>query len=417
MAYWRIYQLKLISIISSVVNFSANQYFALIVPLCALLQGSVLIGCWAAMRPHRYLLWIAASYIISSVPLAAQSLMETSQLATWSVATSAFYLVGIWCGAKGMADKSGVSAYPRLALCLIAVTLSLLFYFSIINDQLWKRMIILNTALSILIALPLKGVWHKASSPQFIERLLRISFVILVAYAFFRTGTISIFMTPEITGQFTQSGYWLLMLACSMLISLWFTFVLLACAAKDTFMILQHERNQDPLTRLLNRRAFFELAEFNIKSVYKEPWAVIMCDIDHFKKINDTWGHAAGDQVLKMVGESLLSQSRKEDLVARFGGEEFVILMTCHDVTMVSTVAQRMRLEISQLVLPNIPVTLTASFGVAMAEDGMLLEDTLAQADDFLYQAKHAGRNQVCFKTEDDRQERTDLVSIETAVF
>lgn len=377
-------------------NISANQYFALIVPLCALLQGGVLIGCWVVMRQHKYLLWIAASYIISALPLAAQSLMDTSQLATWSVVTSTFYLAGMWCAAKGMADKSGVSTHAKIALGLGLITLSLLFYFSIINDQLWIRMIILNTSLALMVAMPVIGVFRQKSPPIFIERLLRISFFVLVGYAFFRTIMLGIFIKPEMTGQFTQSANWLLMLACSMLISLWFTFVMLACAVKDAFQVLQSERNQDSLTGMLNRRAFFELASFRIKSIYQNSWAIIICDIDHFKQVNDTWGHAAGDQVLKMVSSAIRQQARQDDLVARFGGEEFVILIQCHELAVAHTVAQRMRASVEKIVCPEVPVVLTASFGVVMAENNDALEAVISAADTYLYQAKNGGRNQVC---------------------
>lgn len=380
-------------------NFSANQYFALIVPVCALLQGIVLIVCWTTLKKHRYLLWIAASYILTSIPLAAQSLMRTNQLATWAVATSLLYLFGIWCAAKSMADKSRVSAHPKLALCIMAVALLLQSYFSIVSDQLWVRMIILNTALSILIALPLPGVLRIPRSPLLIERLLRVSFVLLVSYAVLRTLTIGVFIRPEIVGQFTQSGYWLLLLACSMLISLWFTFVLLACTAKETFVKLQYERNQDPLTRLMNRRAFFEQADLSIKSADKQQWAVMIADIDYFKRVNDTWGHAAGDQVLNMVGQSLLLQSRQGDLVARFGGEEFVILLQCRDLLVANTVAQRMRTSVAQIVFPDVPVSLTASFGIALLGEDLSLENAIKEADACLYEAKHAGRNQVFFKS------------------
>lgn len=389
---------------NNAVDFSVNHYFVLIVPLCGVLQGAVLIGCWAAMRQHQYLLWVAASYILSSIPLAAQSMMTTSQFATWSVVTSTLYMTGIWSAAKGMAEKSGVSAHPRLAVLIAVVTLLLLFYFSIMSNQLWNRMVILNTALFLLTALPLIGVLRKERSPVFIEQLLRIAFVMLVSYAFVRTFIIFISPKPEVTEAFSQSVYWLLLLASSMIISLLFTFVLLACAVKDTLIALQHERNRDPLTHLLNRRAFFELAEITMQSAGKKQWAVMICDIDHFKRVNDTWGHAAGDQVLKMVGESLLLQSRQGDLVARFGGEEFVVLMKCGDLLVANSIAQRMRIAVSQITFPDVPVTVTASFGIAMVAEYNTLEEAIAHADGFLYQAKNAGRNQVFFKLSDTSQ-------------
>lgn len=375
-------------------KFSATHYFSLIVPACALLQGVVLSGGWVAMR-HRYLLWMAAANFLPAFALAGQTMMQATQLAEWALIAGTLYMAGLWAAAKGIADKFGVSAHPRLALCIYVIASSCLFYFSQVHDWLWMRILILNAALALLLALPLAGVLRQQRPTVFIERLLRVSAICLVVYAFIRLVAVAVVIPTDVHGEFTSSGYWLLMLACSLIISSWFTFVMLACAVKETFQSLQYERNHDPLTRLLNRRAFFEQAEIRMTATDKAQWGIIICDIDHFKRVNDTWGHAAGDLVLQMVGNTLLMQARQDDLVARFGGEEFVILLRCEDLPVAHAVADSMRLGIAQTVFPGMPDGLTASFGVAMASSDATIKHTITRADDLLYSAKKAGRNQV----------------------
>jgi diguanylate cyclase (GGDEF)-like protein len=175
---------------------------------------------------------------------------------------------------------------------------------------------------------------------------------------------------------------------------------LLACVMRELFVTLNNERNQDPLTRLLNRRAFFEQADRQLQINTGGVWALIACDVDHFKKVNDTWGHAAGDQALALVAATLMQQVRQNDLVARFGGEEFVILLKCQDIQSAKMVADRMCLQIAKTHFPAISGSLTASFGVTLIASSQSLLVAIENADAMLYQAKRAGRNQVAHEME-----------------
>src|SRR5690606_25776240 len=98
---------------------------------------------------------------------------------------------------------------------------------------------------------------------------------------------------------------------------------------------------------LLNRRAFREAAEPLLRDRRLGPWTLLIGDIDHFKRINDTWGHARGDYVLQTVATTLIQQVRSDDLVARFGGEEFVLLLRT-DLASAEIIAQRIRTELSE---------------------------------------------------------------------
>ena len=165
---------------------------------------------------------------------------------------------------------------------------------------------------------------------------------------------------------------------------------------------LQEQASRDSLTGLLNRRAFHELATQMLKTAHrrKESAAIFMIDLDHFKQVNDQFGHAEGDLVLKRVGETLLATARDIDIVARYGGEEFVMALLGVDEAESLIAAERVRMAIAGI--SDTRQRITTSIGIATfppkvqkRDSAQLLESLLADADRALYAAKHAGRNRV----------------------
>lgn len=164
---------------------------------------------------------------------------------------------------------------------------------------------------------------------------------------------------------------------------------------------LREQANTDELTKLANRRFFTHVAdkELSLMRRQKEYFTVLMMDIDHFKKTNDTFGHAAGDYVLKQVSKALSSAVRAEDTVARIGGEEFVVSSPYTNRLAAIVLAERLRKAVESLDLHyegnHIPVTI--SIGIALQpQDGDSLDTLMAAADERLYVAKSAGRNRFC---------------------
>ena len=156
----------------------------------------------------------------------------------------------------------------------------------------------------------------------------------------------------------------------------------------------------DSLTGLYNRRYFFAFAENEIERSkrYKKHLSIIMMDIDHFKKINDSFGHLIGDQVLKEIADICLAILRKVDVMCRYGGEEFVVLLPETEVADAAHAAERMCTAISSLRLKTEKgdVSVSVSIGVAEMEKSRLsFEKLLAAADTALYSAKDTGRNRV----------------------
>jgi diguanylate cyclase (GGDEF)-like protein len=169
----------------------------------------------------------------------------------------------------------------------------------------------------------------------------------------------------------------------------------------------RHLATHDSLTGAMNRASFLERANRELRSAFSTGNAcgVVMMDIDHFKHFNDTWGHLAGDDALRFVVNVVSSILRKNDFRGRYGGEEFVFFFGGADQKTSVAIAERIRKTIASkpISLENGPVSITASFGVAVAgfdeyPGDEYIDRLINSADMAMYQAKKAGRNRVvCF--------------------
>lgn len=169
---------------------------------------------------------------------------------------------------------------------------------------------------------------------------------------------------------------------------------------------MRQQATTDPLTQLANRRAFLEQAEelFALHKRYGTDYSVLMLDIDFFKKINDSHGHDAGDEVLVRISNILLNLARDVDTVARIGGEEFAILLPDTNRLGTAVMAERVRLAIEQsdINIDGIILGLTVSIGIASqgAELTDTVRDLMRIADKRLYMAKELGRNRIAVNDE-----------------
>lgn len=153
----------------------------------------------------------------------------------------------------------------------------------------------------------------------------------------------------------------------------------------------------DPLTQIPNRRAMMEALEREYQRFerYGTPFSVVFADIDHFKRINDTCGHLVGDRALQWFSRHLVRNLRRADLVGRYGGEEFVILLTATRAESANRIAEQLRSTLAGLSFPETGNAITASFGVATIGPEETVESLLNRADGALYRAKKEGRNRV----------------------
>jgi diguanylate cyclase (GGDEF)-like protein len=164
---------------------------------------------------------------------------------------------------------------------------------------------------------------------------------------------------------------------------------------------LKELSNTDYLTNLRNRRSFMESAEIELARArrFGSSLAIVMVDVDHFKRVNDGYGHGIGDEILKLVGKVLAQEVRRHDVVARYGGEEFCFLLaeTNEEQARVMGERCRERIEAAELMVGGSVVRVTASVGIAAYPQRAItrIEQLIDLADGALYRAKHAGRNRV----------------------
>ncbi len=216
----------------------------------------------------------------------------------------------------------------------------------------------------------------------------------------------AVLMLPIVLGDMFRSGgathmeqIWILAFAAELVLyAVGTVFIIVMLVSERAVSVHKTAASVDPLTGLLNRRGFSEATARMIEREAKagRPVTVMIFDIDHFKSVNDRFGHAAGDDVLKVFSDIVASNLRITDLVGRVGGEEFAALLPC-TVEEAVVAAERVRegFEASGIAVDETPLATTVSIGVAGGPANTELEVLMASADTALYQAKRSGRNRV----------------------
>ena len=175
------------------------------------------------------------------------------------------------------------------------------------------------------------------------------------------------------------------------------------CILFDEVTILRKQVVTDPLTGLFNVRHFRKSLEHELERTRRTGMttALVMVDLDHFKSVNDTWGHEAGNLVLQTVAQLLQDQTRKLDICCRYGGEEFAVILPSTELMLARQVAERCLNALRNTLIPleSTDLQVTASIGVAVADNSSQTSDRLIEdADECMYDAKKGGRNQVVSK-------------------
>ena len=206
-------------------------------------------------------------------------------------------------------------------------------------------------------------------------------------------------------GYFHYNAFWLLSMLyfiLPILVTCMILFEILLSQWRHREKLIHHLSEIDPLTNIYNRRSINDaLNHLDHRSI--KNYAVVLLDLDYFKMINDQYGHHKGDETLIQVSEVLKNELRESDVVGRFGGEEFILVLKNSSLEQAQIIAERCRTRIEQLELCSDQqqhIHVTASFGIAVSQPNIRPQQLLSQADKALYQAKAAGRNRVvCYAT------------------
>lgn len=322
------------------------------------------------------------------------------------ILSNAFLMISATLYLSGARRFRDVPSREKLDLFVVSATLLAIIFYTYANYNLPMRIAIFSLCTALFFGL---SAWELMRNPPprlrfsfvFTGSLFSVASIVMIG----RAG-VTILAPPyrDIFESSVMQGVTYLL--PTLLGILWtFGFLILNSERMEMDLTqaqssLRHLATTDFLTGIDNSRSFMEKGEQEIHRArrYDRSLAALMVDLDHFKQTNDTYGHAVGDKTLAAVADTFRSLLRDIDIYGRLGGEEFAILLPEADLDGAVTTAERLRLAVAEMVIPDGPSTLnvTVSIGVAvLSEKDGALEALLKRADEGMYEAKRQGRNRV----------------------
>lgn len=369
-----------------------RQIFALIGPAVVLIFALTFLLIWLLDRARWHILCFSLAFAFYSLGVTVQILDLTPESGLETELSALLYLLSAISLVEGLLQRASAGGGTIRYVAVVTAILSAISYFHYISDNLAARICIQNIgmALILLVALPRLGSMKRG---MLTDRILYWALLLFALH--FVPRTLLVIVSNGALDGLGASPFWVVLQIAMPLFGMVLALSLLATSAADTITDLQREKDTDPLTGLLNRRGFDATAERVIGTSRDGLFSLIVCDIDHFKSINDTYGHRSGDNVLRSVATILREASRGGDVVARIGGEEFVVLLRETDAVVARMFAEGLRenLERARFTAVAPGRSVTASFGIAQRRDGETVWDVVSRADRALYGAKNAGRN------------------------
>lgn len=379
-------------------SLDVNTLFAVTIYVEAIL-GLLLLFAWAQNTAIHAVCWWGFAHLIRAASIMLFGMYGTApDFITIDLANSLLFtaFAVTWTGARVFDGRPVEPVY----LVTGAVLWLLICRLPVLTNAVDLRALIASGIITTYTWLTAYEFW-RGRSEQLVSRWPAI-FMLFAHGALFLLRTPLVAMLPGSPADDSMYGsVWLTVLSFeALLFTISIAFILLAMAKERTELRHRTAAMVDPLTGIANRRAFMHGAEELAKShlAKPRPAAVLLIDLDHFKSINDRFGHALGDRVLEVFTDSARETFRASDLIGRLGGEEFAAII--HDTSMEEALAAaeelRERFAQSAQEVDGRPVCATVSIGVAFCEAPALdIPGLLAQADQALYFAKERGRDRV----------------------
>lgn len=311
--------------------------------------------------------------------------------------SAALYTGGALAFGQGVMRRSERQLPLPFQVFAFVLLVSAIGYFFFIDPDLTLRVYVLNFGLAaIFLLIARQARFLLRSNP--VDRLL-FATIVFVGLHFIPRTILTISPTQNETGIFPpDSPFWTWVPISLTVLGAAAGICLLLVTSADVIYGLRQQRNTDALTGLLNRYGLEAWAHARTQTRSPtDPASVVLCDLDHFKRINDQYGHATGDRVLIEAAARIRQAARDGDLVGRIGGEEFVVILRNANRDEAYILAERVRqaIEAMRLSEPGPDHTITGSFGIAEFRDNEELWSVIDRADKNLYAAKRAGRNRI----------------------
>ena len=372
-----------------------EQILGFITPTMAIVFFFVFLVMWHRGKMGNYVLAFAASYILFAIGFMITHVADTAASWTWH-ATQFFYTLSLVVGTWGLARRVDQPAHLGIFLTIYLLAAFTLGFAIVMSAEIGTRLIIVNIAYGA-IKLVCMMILLGAPRREAIDKLI-IAFQAVMAAQFFVRPSMTLMVENSILADaYRDSIYYSVLNFSLTLLSLLGAVILIGACIYDQIRAVREKAELDLLTGLRTRRGFEQdvLARIEQAKVEGVPVSLVVADIDHFKAVNDVWGHQVGDRAIAAFGKVIENTVRDNDIAGRIGGEEFCVLAWNCGGDAAVAMAERIRMGFAEVKVDGMPGDhrLTASFGVAGRREGEGYGKVFARADAALYTAKQEGRN------------------------
>lgn len=376
-------------------NYSVNVVWAVIFAVVMILSAAAIVWAWTFDRRNKYLLVMGAGGGAYAVGLWVQ-LAEVLPGRVPDLMLGALCMCGgTLLGIEGLVRRRGRSIGKLFAVGAITVTVVAEIWFGVVDPHVIWRVRAEDYVFAAVLTFGLvRG--RMLSSGRRRDQILFVALVGVTLLCLARTWVGVSAESVRAGAQFNSDVFDFGVYVVYAILLVPIAAAIVSQEVSAVIDVFRRERDTDSLTGVLNRGGFMADAQRMIDDARLAPVTLVLCDLDHFKRVNDQFGHQAGDEVLRAFGRMLRESARNLDLVGRMGGEEFAILLGTSDCASGFEFAERVRLRLSSETFTSIPPAhrVTASFGVATANGRATLDSLTREADHRLYLAKEAGRDQ-----------------------
>ncbi|MCO5156148.1 MAG: GGDEF domain-containing protein [Aquamicrobium sp.] len=374
---------------------NSKLFISLVNPIMVGVFTCMFACIWLRIRKP-YLGYVTAACGIATVMFLVQSFWPFEDAQT-NVVVINVSLLAVIVLLSGAALVRAGQALPIAAFLAISVCfLTAVAWFVYVQPSLPARLHIANMAMVAIMALTLRGQLRARTSHA--DTILIGVSSMCAFYFVWRSVSFFLFEAESLQfGTFTIDLFWTMNLLMTLVMAVVLAIGYIVVLAHDLYDQIRKEAHTDQLSGILNRRGFESAALSWLEENREAPATLVIADIDHFKTINDTWGHAAGDQAISRFGQLLAQHAGEGYVVGRIGGEEFAVLIPRGSAQEARVYVETIRRVLCRQPIPGMPedFRFTVSFGLRSRSSVESLSDMLRGADRALYSAKADGRDTV----------------------
>lgn len=374
-----------------------TQILGMVTPLMALFFAATFMVLWRVGRMKRHVLGFGIAYALSAVGFLITHFLPADAFYLFH-ATQLFYTLGSTVLVASVCERAGQRFHLGSFVVVYLISALVLAVAVSFSNDVASRLIIVNIGYGVMFTM---GVTTLLTARR--RNVIDLAIIAIMAFQaadFLARPTLTLLFERSIPAEaYRDSIYYSLIGLVLGVKGVTTAVVLIGATIAEWTNALRESSDRDSLTGLLNRGAFEQSMQSLLSRAQTEgrPLSLVVADIDHFKQVNDIWGHQAGDQAISSFGELINQMVRESDTAGRIGGEEFCIAVWNCTNDPAEQLAERIRQAFVRLEHAglNDDIRLTASFGVATAREGEAYEHLFARADAALYRAKSSGRDRV----------------------